>query len=328
MSRLLYSLTLLLAILVLAQARPCDAEWTKDITCPASTIYRDLRPYAGREEFCERLLPGSLRVKDGPFRSWFSEGHPGDRGSYKNGRQVGLWIECDRFDRCKHAEYELSYPSEKERPGFRPEVPVSYQHGKYVFDFASCWSTWVNRSGDEDLNLNINGSGNRCDVAYIPQHVMDHGGEGDYFCSIPFSVGERDLDSLDLMRELPKLGLPQFCYPISRTGATLILVDKKFMTVATTEDVQCAALGRDSSGLQILTFTLNRYVADLATEIAAKRGPLIGRLCITGGDQTTSISQDAAGQTQFSFRLSDVPADAKKQGQCIAVAIKLKASCF
>jgi len=35
MSRLLYSLTLLLGILVLAQARPCDAEWTKDITCPA-----------------------------------------------------------------------------------------------------------------------------------------------------------------------------------------------------------------------------------------------------------------------------------------------------
>jgi hypothetical protein len=53
-------------ILAIAEPSPRQAVWTKDITCPAGTVYRDQRPYAGREEFCERLLPGSLRVKDGP----------------------------------------------------------------------------------------------------------------------------------------------------------------------------------------------------------------------------------------------------------------------
>src|SRR5271166_6515843 len=223
MPRLLFLLILLL-ILAVAQPSPCQAAWTKDITCPAGTVYRDLRPDAGREEFCERLLPGSLRVKDGPYRSWFSEGHPGGRGNYENGRQMGPWTECNRFDHCKHADYELLYPSESKRPGVRPEVPVRYENGKYVFDFSSCWSTWVTKSGDEDLNLNIGGSGNRCEVSYIPQHVMEHGGEGDYFCSIPFSVGKRTLDSLDLMRELPKLGLPQFCRTISHTGEAVMIV--------------------------------------------------------------------------------------------------------
>jgi len=198
----LLSPPVLLLILAVAQPSPCQAAWIKDITCPAGTVYRDQRPYAGREEFCERHLPGSLRVKDGPYRHWFSEGHPGGRGNYKNGRQVGPWTECDRFDRCKRTDYEFLYPSESERPGVRPEIPVWYEHGKYVFDFSSCWSTWVTKSGNEDLNLNIGGSGNRCHVSYIPQHVMERGGEGDYFCSIPFSVGKRTLDSLDLMREL------------------------------------------------------------------------------------------------------------------------------
>lgn len=59
-------------------------------------------------------------------------------------------------------------------PRFRPEIPVSYQHGKYVFDFASCWSTWVNIGGDVDLNLNI-GSGNRNTVAHFTRDEIDQG---------------------------------------------------------------------------------------------------------------------------------------------------------
>jgi hypothetical protein len=130
---------------------------------------------------------------------------------------VGPWTECNSFERCKHIDYELIYPSEKGRPGLRPEIPVRYEKGKYAFDFSSRWSTWVTKSGDEDLNLNSGGSGNRCDVSYTPQHVMEYGGERDYVCSVPFYLGERVLDSLDLMRELPKLGLPQFCRSISHT---------------------------------------------------------------------------------------------------------------
>ena len=326
MPRLLSRLILLLTLAV-AQPSPCQAVWAKDIVCPAGTVYRDSRPYAGREEFCERLLPGSLRVKDGPYRSWFSEGHPGGRGDYKNGRQVGPWTECDRFDRCKHADYELLYPSESERPGVRAEVPVRYENRKYVFDFSSCWSTWVTKSDDEDLNLNIRGSGNRCEVSYIPHHVMEHGGEGGYVCSMPFSLGKRTLDSLDLMREIPKLGLPQVCRTISHTGEALMIVDGRFMDVATTVDVQCVALSHDSGGREVLTFTLNRYVTELATELAATHGPLISRGSCISGDQTTSVSRTAAGQTRFSFPLDDVPGRARKQVRCIAKIVKLKTSC-
>jgi len=106
---------------------------------------------------------------------------------------VGLWEECSRFGKCRQAVYELTFPYEKDRAGFRPEVPVSFQHGKYVFDFTSCWSTWVTQTGGEDLNLNITGSPYRCNIAYLPQHVIEHGGEGDYFCRIPFSWGRENL---------------------------------------------------------------------------------------------------------------------------------------
>src|SRR6202043_1621611 len=128
---------LCVAIFFLSNPNTCNAQWTKDINCPVGTVYRDLRPDAGRQEFCERLLPGSLKVKDGPFRFWFSQGHSGDEGSYKDGRQVGLWKECSRFSKCRHVAHELTFPYEKDRDGFRREVPVSFQHGKYVFDFTS-----------------------------------------------------------------------------------------------------------------------------------------------------------------------------------------------
>jgi hypothetical protein len=210
MGRAAFSLVFSAVILLLSNPCSCRAQWTKDITCPIGTVYRDLRPDAGRQEFCERLLPGSLRVKDGPFRFWFNESLPGDQGSYKDGREIGPWKECDRFGKCRSVVHEIAFPHERDRPNFRREVPVSFQRGKYVFDFASCWGTWVTQSGIEDLNLNIGGTPYRCEIAYIPQHVMDHGGEGSYLCRVPFSVGKRELDSLDLLPELPKLGLPQF----------------------------------------------------------------------------------------------------------------------
>ena len=314
-----FSFVLPVVIVFLSAPDTCLAQWTKDINCPAGTFYRDLRPYAGRDEFCERLLPGLLKVKDGPFRSWFSEGNPGDKGTYRDGRQVGLWEECSRFGKCRQVVYELTFPYEKDRAGFRREVPVSFQHGKYVFDFTSCWSTWVTQTGGEDLNLNITGSPYRCNIAYLPQHVIEHGGEGNYFCRIPFSVGKRELESLDLLHELPKLGIPQFCRTVSRTGEAFMLLEH-FMDVATDVDVQTAAIAHDNAGHEILTLMLNQYATDLAIEVAAKQGPLTTRICLKY-DQQAQISHETSGRPLFNFRLSDDHAEANEQKKCVAKLI-------
>ncbi len=315
-----------LSLLFLA-VHPCFAEWTKTIECPAGRVYRDERKYAGREEFCELLLPGSLVVKDGPYRSWFSEGHPGATGNYKEGRQVGVWKECDRFDRCKQTVYELVFPAEKQRPGFKPQIPVSFVNGKYVLDFASCRSTWITQTNKQDPNnLNIlGGSPYRCEISYIPESVLQHGGEGDYFCRIPFALGIRELNSLDLRRELPQMGLPQFCRPISRTGEQ-ILIQREGFRVATTVDVECATIGHDRDGREVLTIKLNKYVADLVKEVG-RQGPLTTLLCL---DQIAgpNIVVDLSGSIVFTYTLKADPIKAKKQRKCVTEAIGIQASCL
>ena len=118
----------------------------------------------GEMSFCELQLPGGLRVRDGPSCFWFSEGPPGEEGAYQAGRKIGRWRECDRFDRCRDQTYELLYPQEKAR-SLRPEVPLRYEDGKYVFDFHSCWSTWVTRkTHDSFLELKIVNGLLRCQV--------------------------------------------------------------------------------------------------------------------------------------------------------------------
>jgi hypothetical protein len=314
-----FSLVIPVVIVFLFAPDTCLAQWTKDIDCPAGAVYRDLRPDAAREEFCERLLPGSLKLKDGPYKFWFSEFNPGDKGTYKDGRQVGPWEICNRFGKCTHVVYELTFPDEKDRVGFRREVSISFQHGKYVFDFTSCWSTWVTQTGSEDLNLNIGGSPYRCQIAYLPQRVIEHGGEGDYICRIPYAVGRRELESLDLLHELPRLGLPQFCRAISPTREAFMLLEN-FMEVATDVDVRTAAIARDNAGHEILTFELNQYATDLAIEIAGKQGPLTTRMCLKY-DQQTEISRDVRGHALFNFHLSDDHAEANEQKKCVAKLI-------
>jgi hypothetical protein len=110
-------LTLLVSIAF--NAPDCFSEWTQTIQCQADHTHRDVREYAGREEFCEMVEPGSLAFKDGPYRSWYSEGHPGASGQYVMGRQVGHWRECDRFDRCQQHEYPAVYAGEQQRRGFK-----------------------------------------------------------------------------------------------------------------------------------------------------------------------------------------------------------------
>jgi hypothetical protein len=55
---------------------------------------------------------------------------------------------------------------------------------------------------------------------------VQHGGTGDYTCTIPFQVGERAFGSLDLVNELPKAGLPQYCAKqVYKTGPYMSSVD-------------------------------------------------------------------------------------------------------
>jgi hypothetical protein len=132
-------------------------------------------------------------------------------------------------------------------------------------------------------------------------------------------VGKRELNSLDFLHELPKLGLPQFCRSINPTDEAFMLLEN-FIDVATAVDVQTAAIERDSAGHEILTFRLNQYATDLAIAVAAKQGPLTTRICLKY-DQQTEISREASGRTSFNFRVSDDQAKANEQKKCVAKLI-------
>ena len=106
-----------------------------------------------------------------------------------------------------------------------------------------------------------------------------------------------------------------------------MLLDKQFMDVATTSDVQCAAIARDASGRNVLTFNLIPYVSELATQLAVQQGPLIGRVCMTGKDEPVTVLKDEESPTRFSFPLGSAPTESKKQKACLAKALTVKASC-
>ena len=327
----------------------CYGQWKKTIDCPEGRVYRDFHQDAGRDEFCELNLPGSLWVRDGQSRFWFSEGHSGEEGSYRLGRKVGHWRECDRFDRCWDKYYELLYPNEEAR-AMRPEIPVRYADGKYVFDFSSCWSTWVTRQTDDSfLELNIGNGLIRCQVTYIPSTEKDRpGGNRSYFCEIPYTVGAREFDSLDLCSELPKAGLPQFWRQNSpeltsdgrnRAQAVAIWGDTPFIdgitrkrvhawaTLANAVDVECTAFERPPSGPERLILRLNRYAEDIVLERIG-REEIRADAC--GGDlpfAPMATSKDASGRTLFTFGLSRNPAVAARQRACVASELKLQPAC-
>lgn len=240
-------------------------------------------------------------------------------------------MECNRFGRCTHLEYPRVSPEEWSRKGFRPEIPLAYHSGKYALDFASCRSTWVTASGREDVVLNIAGSGYRCLISYLPQHTLERGGEGSYTCLIPFSVGPRVVKSLDLMHELPKHGLPQFCRPDHGMADALMLVYREYRDVASSVDVQCAAVQRDGDGGESLTFRLNSFAAGMAHEAMKNNGPLIARVCFGAAarnqDQPAVVEDGPDGVTRFRVRMSSNPLEARRQRKCIAEAFALEPSC-
>ncbi len=211
--------TVLAFVLVLGIGHACFAQWEDTIKCPPNRVHRDERMDAGRQEYCEQILPGSLRVKDGPFRFWFSRDFEGGFGNYSEGREVGKWKECNRFHTCEEKDYPAIYPHEKLRPGFRSEIPVSYVDGKYIFDFASCRSTWITHTDGEKvvLELNIGGYPSECQISYLPKGLAAYSSDGttfsdgSYTCKIPFSVGKKTFGSLDVRTEFAKANLPQYC---------------------------------------------------------------------------------------------------------------------
>jgi len=212
--------------LISAAYSACLAQGTKLVECPSDRVYRDNRGDAGGgnagggQVYCEHVLPGSLVVKDGPFRFWFNRDFEGAAGDYHEGREVGKWKECDRFGRCKDTEHPLLYPIEKQRSETRAEVPVSFDNGKYTFDFKSCWSTRISHlsDGKPDFDLSFATWPDGCDIQYSPTDPAAW--EKEHFgCKIPFQLGRRSFGSLDLLTELPKAGLPQYCVrSVSKTG--------------------------------------------------------------------------------------------------------------
>lgn len=206
-TRLSLPIGFVVSLVAILLPSPSLAQWAKTIDCPDGTVYRDVRRDAGRDEFCERVLPGALKVQHGPSRWWYSQGHLGEEGHSSNGRQVGRWKECDRFGRCQVRVHELTSPEERAR-GVKAEVPVAFANGKYVFDFGSCWSTWVTRqTSDSFVELNIV-SGLTCQITYIPSTEKDRaaGNRESYLCEVPYSVWIRAFDSVNLRSELPEPG--------------------------------------------------------------------------------------------------------------------------
>jgi hypothetical protein len=182
---------------------------------------KDIRHGLAGEEHCVLVLPGLLEVRDGPFRFWFNPDFEGAVGKYKLGRKYGKWKECNRFGGCEQKDYPELDPDEMQRPGVKPEIPITYVNGKYVFDFTSCRRTQIAHTDGNITWVNIGSQQEGCaydyqtkdDVVYQDdlQALQSGKQKQGFHCSVPFQLGRRAFDSLDLMRELPTQGLPQYC---------------------------------------------------------------------------------------------------------------------
>jgi hypothetical protein len=328
---------LLFALGCLSSGSTALAQWPRTITCPAGRDYREVKVDAGDDQFCVRQLPGDLWVRDGPSRWWYIEGHLGGEGGYVNGRKVGRWKECSRFDECRHENYSLLDPIEQQR-GIKPDIPVTYGQGKYVFDFGSCWATWVTRQTDSSfVELNISGDQFRCDLTYIPSARPDIPvpSKRNYVCQVPYAVGVRAFDSLDLRTELPRAGLPQFCREDEMSGsqsfrAVTFSAQVRFpssdqfplVVLANMVDVECAAA--ESSKL---TLRLNPYATRILLDHIHAKGFKI-EAC--SGEYALSLagtSPDGQGGTLFHVNLSESPAVAARQRACILAAAPVRRSC-
>ena len=139
---------------------------------------------------------------------------------------------------------------------------------------------------------------------------------------VPFGLGRATFSSLDLRRELPAANFPQFCRPISPSGeAFLVLHDGA--AVATTVDIECATVVRDSTGAERLTVRLNDYATKLLSDVVREPGRTNVMVCHTTASDPGETSVDASGRPLFSYGLSK----AAEQKACLAKVIDLKPSC-
>lgn len=339
------SLVFWLLTILFVLSSQSHAQWTKSVDCPEGHEYRDDRGAngAGGGEFCVLHLPGSLWVKDGPARWWFSMGNFGEEGLYQNGRKSGLWTECDRFNRCHQITYPLLYPEENTS---RAEIPLSFVNGKYVFDFESCWRTWITRETDDSfLELNIGSGFGRCNVTIIPAGALSQspGSAKSYICQLPQTLGVREFDSLDLRQELPRLGLPLFCrqdseytpdfaYEPPELGLAFWSIrpssegDRR-SSIADLLDVECAAV-IEEVGRPILQVRFNRFSEPLVlTGYSAATSRLEASACM--GRHTLPMianTTDTAGRLLLSFYLGSEDLDTKLG--CITRLQPLQPSCL
>lgn len=177
------------------------------------------------------------------------------------------------------------------------------------------------------------------------------GNHGHYLCEIPYSVGVREFDSLDLRKELPKLGLPQFCrqdeLPVTASmpngppdEAFAIWVNQRLLdsrtnrevrawtTLANLVDVECAAISPQDSGPERLTVRLNEYAEQLVldrggkdeikTEACGGRFPL----------SPIARTRDRSSRLLFVYFFSENRTTARRQRACIATQIALQPTCM
>ena len=143
------------------------------------------RPGLPRQSNRRRWWTGLLRTrsaelvtKDGPFRFWFNRDFQGSNGSYNEGRELAngrrATGSADARRRIIQRSTRRRSRDRASNPKFRSPTP----NGKYVFEFASCRSTWIMHTDavKPDLKLNIIGEQPKgCLIAYIPEHAMEPG---------------------------------------------------------------------------------------------------------------------------------------------------------
>ena len=344
------TLRFLLCSAFLSFAVCCFAQSTQAIECQAGRTHRDTRQEvsgsyqgAGGEEYCVLSLPGALEVRDGPYRSWFNPEFEGAAGTYRLGREFGQWKECNRFERCEQKDYPELDADEKQRTGVKPEIPVTYIKGKYVFDFASCRRTEIAHTEGNVTSIIIGSQHDGCSYNYATKddvvyqddlQALQMGKQKQVFvCKIPFQVGKRTFDSLDLMKELPKDGLPQFCrketpppyppyfddvtptgkagfadvfvatYDIGDNGAGIAQARLHFQRNATSRSERCVVrYDPGSGGLYLNSDEPGKYLGPIA---AGGKDSLSNKECFLAGCSSVQLSGTTL-TVKFAIRFNPV----------------------
>jgi hypothetical protein len=174
--------------------------------------------------------------------------------------------------------------------------------------------------------LNIWGDQFRCSITYIPSARSDvpAPSKSNYLCQIPYAVGVRAFNSIDLRSELPRAGLPQFCreneFASSRSFDAVAFWaevsypssdQRPWVVLANMVDVECAAI--ESSKL---TLRLNPYATRILLDHFGGHGFKI-EAC--GGKYTLSAagtSPDGQGGSLFHVNLSQDATVAARQRAC------------